>query len=380
MPLPRTFSSDKRRTPLHPVAEEDEFENEDDDILSMFEKKTPIARPKSASVENNLPTSKSNTTTMSSSKQLDSMILDQLKGLNNDVQQILDKQQQLSAAQTDLIDGKLEDHQTSIMSRISTSQSEVAALCRGIAQLKDWVESTQNHSGNLSESIESLVTSVAKHNEDLVDLTAMKAQQTSSREQKESLNGLKKESNENRSLLEEMWASYEKDSMLLRKEQEALLVEKEKLLQDRILLENAEALFEQRKLAAKDSIEYADQMMRTMKETEAKVSSEMERLAQLSEYVAQKNSEAEEKLAEAQRLSDELRDWQGVIGSEHDAAVRLKQEVEDDRMKLSRDRLSLLKSKPSNLPRNPLQRSTKVNLMNDFSLTKSVHIRHRLSS
>jgi len=121
-------------------------------------------------------------------------------------------------------------------------------------------------------------------------------------------------------------------------------------------------------------------MMRTMKETEAKVSSEMERLAQLSEYVAQKNSEAEEKLAEAQRLSDELREWQGVIGSEHDAAVRLKQEVEDDRMKLSRDRLSLLKSKPSNLPRNQLQRSTKVNLMNDFSLTKSVHIRHRLSS
>ena len=181
------------------------------------------------------------------------------------MQQILDKQQQLSAAQTDLIDGKLEDHssnvsaallesQTSIMSRISTSQSEVAALCRGIAQLKDWVGSTQNHSGNLSESIESMLESVAKHNEDLVDLTAafktaMKAQQTSSREQKESLNDLKKESNENRSLLEEMWALYEKDSMLLRKEQEALLVEKEKLLQDRILLENAEALFEQRKVS-----------------------------------------------------------------------------------------------------------------------------------
>ena len=79
-------------------------------------------------------------------------------------------------------------------------------------------------------------------------------------------------------------------------------------------------------------------MLRTMKETEAKVSSEMERLAQLSEYVAHKNSEAEEKLAEAQRLSKELHEWQGVIGSEHEAIVRLKQEVEDDRMKLSRDR------------------------------------------
>ncbi len=121
-------------------------------------------------------------------------------------------------------------------------------------------------------------------------------------------------------------------------------------------------------------------MLRTMKETEAKVSSEMERLAQLSEYVAQKNSEAEDKLAEAQRLSKELHEWQGVIGSEHEAIVRLKQEVEDDRMKLSRDRLSMLKSKPSNLPRNPLGRSTKVNLMNDFSLTKSDDLRRHLLS
>ena len=278
MPLPRPFSSDtKRRTPLHPVAEEDEFEDDNDDILSMLEKKTPTVRPKSASLverkssKTNLPTSKSDTTISGkqldcfSNKQLDSMILDQLKGLNNDVQQILDKQQQLSAAQTDVMDGKLEHHsstlstallnsQTSIISRISKSQSEVAALCQGIVQLKDWVESTKNHSGNLSESIESLVTSVAKHNEDLVDLTAafktaMKAQKTNSREQKESLNDLKKESNENRSLLEEMWASYEKDSMLLRKEQEALHAEKEKLLQERIQLEQAEALFEQRKVS-----------------------------------------------------------------------------------------------------------------------------------
>eukprot|EP00985_Skeletonema_marinoi_P030741 scaffold33650_cov66-Skeletonema_marinoi.AAC.1 len=177
-----------------------------------------------------------------------------------------------------------------------------------------------------------------------------------------------------------MWASYEKDSLLLRKEQESLLVEKEKILQDRILLEQAEALFEQRKLAAKDKIDYANEMMRTMKETEAKVSSEMERLAQLSEFVVQKNSEAEEKLAEAQRLSKQLTEWQGVIGSEHDAVLRLKREVEDDRMKLSRDRVTLLKNKPCNIPRNPLGRSTKVNLMNDFSLTNAEGLRRRLIS
>ena len=118
-----------------------------------------------------------------------------------------------------------------------------------------------------------------------------------------------------------------------------------------------------------------------MHETEAKVSSEMERLAQLSEFVVQKNAEAEEKLAEAQRMSNDLKEWQGVVGSEHDAVVRLKREVEDDRIKLSRDRLSLLKSKPSNISsRNPLGRSTKVNLMDDFCSTNPNDLRRRLSA
>eukprot|EP00985_Skeletonema_marinoi_P016584 scaffold8949_cov126-Skeletonema_marinoi.AAC.1 len=408
MPLPRTFSDTKRRTTLQPVVEEDDFEDDNDDILSMLERKKPTVRPKSASsAETKRPRSASRsgsssitptpTLAASSSKQLDSLILDQIKALNNDVQQILDKQHQISAEQTDDIDAKLENHssnlsaalldsQTSIISRISSSQTEVAALCQGIEQLHTWAESTDNQSGDLSESIETLTTSVVKHNEDLVDLTAalktsLKAQKTSSAEQKESLSSLKRESKENKSLLEEMWASYEKDSLLLRKEQESLLAQKEKILQDRILLEQAEALFEQRKLAAKENIDYANEMMRAMKETEAKVSSEMERLAQLSEFVVHKNSEAEEKLAEAQRLSKQLTEWQGVIGSEHDAVLRLKREVEGDRMKLSRDRVTLLKSKPSNnIARNPLGRSTKVNLMNDFSLTNAEGLRRRLIS
>mmetsp|Transcript_3314 Transcript_3314/g.4945 ORF Transcript_3314/g.4945 Transcript_3314/m.4945 type:complete len:315 (-) Transcript_3314:239-1183(-) len=303
----------------------------------MLERETPSARPKSASsAASNRPKSASRSggssitptpnLAASSSKQLDSLILDQIKALNNDVQQILDKQHQ-TAANTDVIGVKLENHssnlaaalldsQTSIISRISSSQNEVAALCQGIEQLQNyWAESTHK-SGDLSESIELLTTSVAKHNEDLVDLTAalktsLKAQKTSSAEQKESLNSLKRESKENKSLMEEMWASYEKDSLLLRKEQESLLAQKEKILQDRILLEQAEALFEQRKLAAKENIDYANEMMRAMKETEAKVSSEMERLAQLSEFVVHKNSEAEEKLAEAQRLSKQLSNLNG---------------------------------------------------------------------
>ncbi|KAL7500232.1 hypothetical protein ACHAWT_010951 [Skeletonema menzelii] len=376
MPLPRTFGSDtKRRSPLHTVAEEDELDNDDDDILSLLENKgKPTARPKSASLVVETKASK-----------LDSVILDQLNGLSNDVRAVLDKQQELSVDQSDVLDAKLEQL-LGFQSSIISGQSEVAALCQGIAQLKNWLESTHNnHDDTLADSIELLMRSVAKHNEDLIDLTtafkaALKAQKTSSADQMESLDSLKRESIENRSLLEDMWASYEKNCALLRKEQEALLAEKEKISQDRILLEQSEALFEQRKLAAKDNIDYADEMMRKMHETEAKVSSEMERLAQLSDFVVEKNAEAEEKLAEAQRISNDLKEWQFVIGSEHDAVARLKREVEDDRMKLSRDRLSLLKSKPSNISRNPLGRSTKVNLMNDFCSTNPDDLRRRLSA
>lgn len=294
MPLPRSFGSDMKRTPLYPVSEEDELENDNDDILSILEMKKPTVRPKSAadiergrssesirttsSVEtkrskamssrsvssettnHNLPVSRDNA---ASSKQLEVM-LDQLKDLHNDVQQVLEKQHQTSAEQADVIDVKLEHYSssldetissalTSIISKIATSQSEISVLCQGIEQLKNWAKSTHIHSSTLSKSIESLCSSVAKHNEDLIDLTAafktaLKAQKMSSTEQNESLNFLKRVSNENKTLLEDMWASYEKDSLLLRKEQEALLAQKEKIAQDRILLEKAEALFEQRKV------------------------------------------------------------------------------------------------------------------------------------
>ncbi len=266
MPLPRTsFGSDtKRRSPLYPVAEEDD-ESDNDDILSLLENKTkPTTRPKSASLAEPKRHAKTNSDiTFSSNKQFDSsVIMDQLKGLSNDVQSILDKQQQLSANQSDvdakLVEqsGALTNFQSSIISGISASQSEVAALCQGIAQLKNWLESNNNNhdDDNLTDSIKLLMRSVAKHNENLTNLTtsfknALKAQTSSSVEQKESLDSLKRESIENRSLLEEMWAKFEKDAQLLRKEQEALLAEKEKISQDRIRFEQEEALLEQRKVS-----------------------------------------------------------------------------------------------------------------------------------
>lgn len=287
MPLPRTFGSDLKRTPLYTLSEEDELENDKDDVLSILETKKTTVRPKSAADIERSRSSESIRTTLSaetkrsramsrsgSSENFNAMepgeraaapspqreslalssLLDQLKDLHNDVQQVLEKQQQFSAEQTDEnISTALLDSQTSVMSKLSTCQSEISNLCQGVELLKNWAESSHNHSSTLSKSIESLVSSVAKHNEDLVDLTAtfkiaLKAQKMSSTEQKESLNNLKRVSNESKALLEELWTSYEKDSLLLRKEKEALLAEKEKIAQDRIQLEKAEALFEQRKV------------------------------------------------------------------------------------------------------------------------------------
>lgn len=170
--------------------------------------------------------------------------------------------------------------------------------------------------------------------------------------------------------MEEMWFAYEKDSLILRKEQQALLAEKEKLAKDI-------ALFEQRKLAAKDEIEHAAAMIQTMKETEAKVSFEMERLIQLSEFVVGKEKQADQKLAEAQRLSKQLEEWQDAIANDHEAVQQMKKKMEDDRIRLSRDRVSILKSKPSN-EMLPLGRITKVNLMHDFSSAHLGELRHRL--
>ena len=206
MPLPRSFASDAKRsrTPLQPVVEEDElFENEDDDILAMLERK---------------PTQVNG----SNSKQLSDELLMQL---NKSLEHL-----------TSNLKRTILDSQNSIVSRISTGQNE---------QLKDHVS---------KKAIESLMDSVAQHNEELVNLTtvfktAMKKQESISTDQRERLSNLECVSNENKSILEDMLAAYERDSMMMRKEQEELLVAKEGISRDRRELEKAEALFEQRRVS-----------------------------------------------------------------------------------------------------------------------------------
>ena len=74
--------------------------------------------------------------------------------------------------------------------------------------------------------------------------------------------------------------------------------------------------------------------------------------------------------------------WQGAIANDNEAVQKLKQRLADDRMMLSRDRVSLMKNKAGMhvVTSNPLGRSTKVNLMSDFSLAQPGELRRRLVS
>ena len=181
MPLPRSaFSSNLKRTPLYTLSEEEEesptrpksanaitkpehrqhkpehrtfqAESKRADTKrkttsgSVFKSSDHSAFSSSSSSFNSSLNDVADTTT---SKHLET-VLGELKYLGNDVQLLLDRQQQFSDEQVDVLDTKFDKHyssiqselNTSITSGISKSQSDLSALCAGIEQLKNFVEST----------------------------------------------------------------------------------------------------------------------------------------------------------------------------------------------------------------------------------------------
>ena len=185
MPLPRSaFTKNLKRTPLYTLSEAEEEEDptptrpksannvnkpehrtfQADSKLdtkkntpsgSVFKSSDHSAFSSSSSSFNSSLNGVADTT----SKDLET-VLDELKCLGNDVQLLLDRQQQFSDKQVAVLDTKFDKHyssirselNTSITSGISKSQSDLSALCAGIEQLKNFVESTYHRSGTLSES------------------------------------------------------------------------------------------------------------------------------------------------------------------------------------------------------------------------------------
>ena len=92
-------------------------------------------------------------------------------------------------------------------------------------------------------------------------------------------------------------------------------------------LERSEALFEQRKMAAREEIENAE-------EIEARIDDKTERLIQLSEYVKRKDEEAQEKLDQAEENKRNVED-----------VDRQRMELSKNRMRLARDQVAFLKER-----------------------------------
>jgi hypothetical protein len=106
-------------------------------------------------------------------------------------------------------------------------------------------------------------------------------------------------------------------------------------------LENKEALFEQRKLSAKEEIETADKKMTALRGAEARLNEEAERIESLSEYVRQKDVYAQNKLDQAQELHMKAREMD-VSFEDEENQRRLTSET---RMSLARERVTMLKEK-----------------------------------
>ena len=71
----------------------------------------------------------------------------------------------------------------------------------------------------------------------------------------------------------------------------------------------------------------------------------MERLSQLSEYVKQKDIEAQEKLKHAEELTSRLNDMDTYIKHEAENAEQQRQEMDENRIILARERVALLKER-----------------------------------
>ena len=123
------------------------------------------------------------------------------------------------------------------------------------------------------------------------------------------------------------------------------LYTQEKLYRDRKTLEQSEALFEQRKLAAKEEIKNADSMMCCIREAEARLNDEMERLVQLSEFTKQKDAEAQSKLVQADQLSKRLELMDYSVKQEIEKSVTQEHELAEKSLHLLRERVALLKER-----------------------------------
>lgn len=133
-------------------------------------------------------------------------------------------------------------------------------------------------------------------------------------------------------------------------------------------------------MAAKEDLENADSMMANIREGEARLRDETQRIMQLSEFVKHKDADAQSKLSLAQELSKRLEVMDLAVKEENEISVMQQEELASQRLHLLRERVALLKNRSNDREQNILPKySNESALANDFS-TIQPSIRRALRS
>ena len=104
-------------------------------------------------------------------------------------------------------------------------------------------------------------------------------------------------------------------------------------------------MFEQRKIAAREELENADETTASIREAKSRLDDEMKRLMELGEFVRRKDADAHEKLAQAEEISRRLEEMESSVRHDFEDSERERQEITENRLSLAQERVRLLKER-----------------------------------
>ncbi len=104
-------------------------------------------------------------------------------------------------------------------------------------------------------------------------------------------------------------------------------------------------MFEQRKIAAREELENADETTASIREAKSRIDDKMKRLMELGEFVRRKDADAYEKLAQAEEISRRLEEMESSVRHDFEDSERERQEITENRLSLAQERVRLLKER-----------------------------------
>jgi hypothetical protein len=237
----------------------------------------------------------------------------------------------------------IRQHQRDILEQMSSNQEDIRAIRQDLKQLQGVLASKSKGDELSKNSLQVLVDDMHSLSEEV---------RSSNVQYRESLSTLKTLAENERKALQSQISnerllaatqrdSYEEKIAKLMQDKALFDIDKEKLDRGQRQLERSEALFEQRKIAAREEIETADTLMTAIRSAESRLNDEMERLNDLRNYVKEKDDEATMKLEQAHELSKKVREMEVTL---EDTEYQ-RQELSKARMSLVQERVAMLKDR-----------------------------------